>query len=296
MKRLSALERKSRLVLILVLIVCMIPTMACAKNYNGWDVYNDDIDLNGVVLKKGDKLTKNSNVSVEVIFKDAAGNELESTNGAIKAIKVGDETVSEWVIVDKWASIIALGSWMQAAVAFELEPAYAAADSDGYYTISSHTYDVYKDLENIKDRQVKTTGTYVTATADALIISVADGMCVALNTTESFSDGDRIHCKGTIAGAVDYEGATIPVIGCTEASVQMYDPLKNGDKGEAVTEMKLRMQELGYFKAGASLSDEYNGTCVDRMKQFQEKNGLPATGDADVETLTVLFSDSAISK
>lgn len=289
-------EKKSRWILALVLVVCMLPTMACAKSYSGWKVYNDEIDMTGVVLKKGDKLSKSSGVSVEVTYKDAVGNELETAGGTIKAIEVNGEKVSEWVITGKGGAVMQIGSWVQAAIGFDLSPAYAAADSDGYYTISDRTYDVYKDAEATKDRQVKATGVFFAAADDAQIIYVADGMFVALNTTESFAEGDRIVCKGAIAGTVDYEGSTIPVIACTEAAVQMYEPLKQGDTGEKVTEMKLRMQELGYFTEGSSLSDKYNDICVGRVKQFQKKNGLPETGVADVETLTVLFSDAAISK
>lgn len=75
-----------------------------------------------------------------------------------------------------------------------------------------------------------------------------------------------------------------------------YQELKRGSKGDEVLEMKKRMQELGYFTAGAELSNAYNDTCVERVKQFQKRNGLPQTGVADVQTLTLLFSDAALPK
>lgn len=58
--------------------------------------------------------------------------------------------------------------------------------------------------------------------------------------------------------------------------------------------MKNRLQELGYFREGAELSSSYNDTCVERVKQFQRRNGLEATGVADQLTLTILYSDSAL--
>lgn len=82
----------------------------------------------------------------------------------------------------------------------------------------------------------------------------------------------------------------------TDAPAVVYQTLKQGSKGTDVLEMKKRMQELGYFKKGAELSNVYNGTCVERVKQFQKKNGLPQTGVADTETLSLLYSDQALPK
>lgn len=288
--------KKTRWILALVLMVCLLPTMAFAKTYDAWEIYNEEIDKSSITLNKGDKLKKYSNVSVDVAYYDAAGNLIEEGNNSIKAVTIGDEKVSEWAITGISGSVMQMGSWMQAALCFNLAPTYSVADADGYYTISARTYDMYKDAEKVKERLVKATASFIDAADDAQIVSVADGMCVALLNAGAFADGDRIIFKGTVSGTVEYEGNAIPAITCTEASVQMYDPLKKGDTGEAVTEMKLRMQELGYFTAGASLSDQYNDTCVERVKQFQKKNGLEATGAADVGTLTVLFSDTAVAK
>ena len=59
--------------------------------------------------------------------------------------------------------------------------------------------------------------------------------------------------------------------------------------------MKTRLKELGYFKANSKLSNEYNDTCVTRLKEFQKVNGLPETGVADGATLSVLYSEAAIA-
>ena len=75
-----------------------------------------------------------------------------------------------------------------------------------------------------------------------------------------------------------------------------YETLKKGSKGDDVLTMKLRLQELGYFKANADVSNVFNDTCVERVKQFQKKNGLRQTGIADHQTLALLYSDSALSK
>lgn len=278
--------------LALALVVCMLPTLALATSYSGWKVYNDEVDMTGVVLKKGDKLAKSSGISVEIYYFDANGNEVGDGGDTIKAVKIGDETVTEWVIKGKYGSVMQIGNLVKAAIAFNLMPSYMAADADGYYTLSAKTYDAF----NVVGKKLKATGTVVVADAETTVIAIADGMFAALTTDQTFDVNDRVVCKGTVTGSVDYEGSTIVAIACDEASVQMYDPLQKGDRGEAVTEMKLRMQELGYFTAGASLSDQYNDTCVERVKQFQQKNGLTASGEADVDTLNLLFSDNAIAK
>lgn len=82
----------------------------------------------------------------------------------------------------------------------------------------------------------------------------------------------------------------------TNGIEESYTPLHQGDSGAEVLEMKFRLQELGYFTAGAGLSDAYNGTCTERVKQFQSNNGLPVTGKADEETLKKLYSASAVHK
>lgn len=72
-----------------------------------------------------------------------------------------------------------------------------------------------------------------------------------------------------------------------------YTPLQQGDKGDDVLQLKLRLRELGYIKENASLSKTYNSTTTARIKLFQSVNGLPETGDADSRTLKLLFSQNA---
>jgi len=93
-------------------------------------------------------------------------------------------------------------------------------------------------------------------------------------------------------------GDEIWAIFCAIASniQEVYDTLKQGSSGSDVLNMKYRMQDLGYFNADASLSDSYNNTCVERVKQFQSINNLPVTGIADHATLSLLYSDRAKPK
>jgi len=77
-------------------------------------------------------------------------------------------------------------------------------------------------------------------------------------------------------------------------TVVQYETLKKGSKGDDVIALKERLQELGYFKKNADLSASYNDTCVQRVKQFQKRNGLKQTGIADQETLSLLYSEAAL--
>lgn len=67
-----------------------------------------------------------------------------------------------------------------------------------------------------------------------------------------------------------------------------------GDKGALVTRIKMRMQQTGYYLLSATMNDEFNESMVRRVKQLQEKNGLPVTGVMDAQTLERLFSDQVV--
>lgn len=95
---------------------------------------------------------------------------------------------------------------------------------------------------------------------------------------------------------VEREGGAAASAPAPQAPAAAYQTLKRGNKGDEVLAMKMRMQELGYFTPGAQLSNSYNDTCVERVKQFQKRNGLPRTGIADEQTLALLYSDAALPK
>ena len=74
-----------------------------------------------------------------------------------------------------------------------------------------------------------------------------------------------------------------------------YRKLKKGIKGEDVLRLKQRMYELGYFTSG-KLSDQYNDTMVQRVKELQAKNGMKADGVATPELQELIYSDRCIPK
>lgn len=72
-----------------------------------------------------------------------------------------------------------------------------------------------------------------------------------------------------------------------------YKTLKKGDEGRNVLRFKQAMYYLGYF-ASLDVSDVYNATTVERVKQLQEKNGLEQTGIATPELQALVFSGDCI--
>ena len=81
---------------------------------------------------------------------------------------------------------------------------------------------------------------------------------------------------------------TLPAAGETET-------LTVGSKGDRVTEVKQRLQKLGYLEQG-SITKKYNDKTAQAVREFQRLNDLPETGDVDEETADRLFSDEALRK
>lgn len=83
------------------------------------------------------------------------------------------------------------------------------------------------------------------------------------------------------------------VLMIVSVSALAYEELAKGSKGEAVTALQTRLNELNY-DAGIADGIYGNGTAA-AVSEFQKKNGLETTGIADEETQEVLFSDDAIA-
>lgn len=84
--------------------------------------------------------------------------------------------------------------------------------------------------------------------------------------------------------------------GQTEALLMSaeYRALSMGSEGEDVKRLQEHLADLGYYKA--KLSGRYLEATTAAVKAFQERNGLAATGEADVATQQLLFSGKAVSK
>ena len=66
---------------------------------------------------------------------------------------------------------------------------------------------------------------------------------------------------------------------------------KIGDSGERVSEIQIRLEELGYLSK--DVTGDFDEDTEKALLAFQRNNGLLATGMADEITLTILFSEGA---
>ena len=76
--------------------------------------------------------------------------------------------------------------------------------------------------------------------------------------------------------------------------VNDYDPyqeLKRGDTGNRVTQLQMRLRELGYL-AGAA-DGKFGNATYNAVLAFQKQKGFTQTGVADAETLRALYADDA---
>lgn len=70
-------------------------------------------------------------------------------------------------------------------------------------------------------------------------------------------------------------------------------PLSVGDRGDEVLAIKKRLYALNYIRTD-TLTRQYTEDTQQRIKRFQQFNGLPETGVVDEATYAVLFSENAI--
>lgn len=188
--------------------------------------------------------------------------------------------------------------------------AQATADADGYYMITAANYQEYARNANAHlYEKIRINGKVVqvverSGRENVYRIAVdSDYNCmfyIEYTLPESASrilEDDTVLISGTYYGLFSYSTTlgskvTVPAAIADKIS-ESYKPLKQGSSGNDVVKMKKRMQELGYFAAGASLGNQYNATTTERVKLFQKANGLEQTGIADAATLMLLYSDSA---
>lgn len=70
-----------------------------------------------------------------------------------------------------------------------------------------------------------------------------------------------------------------------------YRTLQTGMSGEDVLRLKQRMQQLGFFEPDAALTDGYNSTMAYKVKQYQRKAGLKATGIATPDLQALIYAE-----
>lgn len=184
------------------------------------------------------------------------------------------------------------------------------ADADGYYTITAANYQEYARNANAHlFEKIRFNGKVVqvverSSRENVYRIAVdSDSNCMFYieytlpKGASRILEDDTVLVSGTYYGMFSYSTTlgskvTVPAA-IAEKISESYKTLKQGSSGNDVVKMKKRMQELGYFSAGATLSNQYNATTTERVKLFQKANGLKQTGIADATTLMLLYSDNA---
>ena len=73
-----------------------------------------------------------------------------------------------------------------------------------------------------------------------------------------------------------------------------YRPLRYGSSGEDVKRLQTRLTALGYYTG--KISGNYLEGTRSAISAFQEKSGLTATGEADVDTQAMLYAGDALSR
>ena len=73
-----------------------------------------------------------------------------------------------------------------------------------------------------------------------------------------------------------------------------YLACEKGDSSGNVLRIKERMQDLGYYRSTATFDDDFNDTMVQRVKLFQENNGLSVTGKVDGSTAAKLKESNPV--
>ncbi len=93
---------------------------------------------------------------------------------------------------------------------------------------------------------------------------------------------------------IDSQVSSIMESSALEEDETEYETLQEGDQNEAVLAMQTRLDELGYLDT--EYDGHYGSYTAGCVKEFQQANGLEATGIADAETQRKLFSKSAKAK
>lgn len=78
-----------------------------------------------------------------------------------------------------------------------------------------------------------------------------------------------------------------------DLSILSYRVLSKGDRGDDVTALNARLQDLGYIRSGSTLTNVCNDTLVERIILFQRQLGITEDGIVSQELQAYIFSDKA---
>ena len=123
---------------------------------------------------------------------------------------------------------------------------------------------------------------------ERVIGEIPNGTCILVTREaddwcEVSWNGQTGYCKTEFL--ILYRGADLSLLD--------YRVLRDGDKGDDVVALKKRLQELGYIRSGATLTNRYTQETAQRVTLFQRQTGMTEDGVAWQELQAYLFSDKA---
>lgn len=156
------------------------------------------------------------------------------------------------------------------------------------YTVPTRTLrsgDTGADVSAVQLR-LKELG-YYTGTVDG---SYGSG---TISAVTAFQMANGLNADG-VAGSKTYAALFSPnavPAGSTGTTTKPYTTLRKGDTGDAVTQLQRALLNLGYT---VNTNGTYTNETVTAVKQFQSANGLSVDGVAGQDTLTKLYSGTAV--
>lgn len=121
----------------------------------------------------------------------------------------------------------------------------------------------------------------------SILDRLPDGMLVlVLEKGEDF-------CRISFDGREGYAMAKFLTFVHVPKEALSYRLLKKDDSGDDVVQLKQRLTSLGYYREGATITNVYNDTCIERIKIFQRVHGLTEDGVATQMLQYLLYSDQA---
>lgn len=115
-----------------------------------------------------------------------------------------------------------------------------------------------------------------------------------------YYDGELTGSYGanTVSAVKDFQADFgLEATGVADASTQalmyaaLYRPLRYGARGERVKQLQTRLMALGYYTG--KISGNYLDATKEAVEDFQSRNALNVTGEADVDTQTALYAGDA---
>ncbi|TMW72322.1 peptidoglycan-binding protein [Alteribacter natronophilus] len=219
-----------------------------------------------------------------------------TNNGGIRAsIDPGTVMMRDIYTVEPFANEITVIAMTGEAIYEEIKYSFERRNSLDLQT-SGANYTIYTRGGEFYDVDIRLDGetidmesTYTVAVADFL----------ATGGSGYTFDGERLADYGLMTTAMielaeNYTAAEEPIDyadgeGRIEiVALPLEPPYKDGDEGEEVRELKLKLTELGFGNFPADPSERYGSVTSGVVEEFQVYYGLEVTGEADQETLGLI--------